>query len=362
MKKAILLILVAIFVFSVFVLQVKAVETTLFSDNFEGYAIGTFPSSGGWELIWNGQGDGYQTIVDSRHFSGTKSFQLWGAPNWSAVAQKKFNSTSRKLGYEFAILIDSVGSGGPGRVEHPAFFNREAYVWGRYYASVNFNHDDMKIHADKGEVIGDWQTGTWYAVKVVLDRDVNKYDVWINGELKGIQLSTSNNDTDLINAIALVSDHAGVKVYYDDVRVFEGEAPSPTPLSVSIDPPSASINVGNSVTFTSTVSGGTPPYSYQWYLNDNPVSGATSSSWTFSPTASGIFYICLKVTDSLQPVGNAAQSGTARIVVTSVPVGGYSVSLTRYSTAMPSSVYFALLIMLSVVLTAVRRNTCKKNS
>jgi hypothetical protein len=46
----------------------------------------------------------------------------------------------------------------------------------------------------------------------------------------------------------------------------------------------------------------------------------------------------------------------------SVPVGGYSVSLARYSTAMPSSVYFALLIMLSVVFTAVRRNARKKNT
>jgi len=40
---------------------------------------------------------------------------------------------------------------------------------------------------------------------------------------------------------------------------------------------SASIVVGQSVAFTSTVSGGYPPYNYQWYLNDVAVSGATST-------------------------------------------------------------------------------------
>jgi hypothetical protein len=132
------------------------------------------------------------------------------------------------------------------------------------------------------------------------------------------------------------------------------------PFSASIDPLSATINIGDSITFTSTANGGTPPYNYQWYLSGNPVSGATSSSWTFSPTASGVFYVYLKVTDSLQPIGNTTQSETARIMVTSIPVGGYSVSLTGYSTAMPSSVYLTLLIMLSAVFTIVRRKTRRK--
>jgi lysozyme len=92
---------------------------------------------------------------------------------------------------------------------------------------------------------------------------------------------------------------------------------APPPLSVSISPLSASILVGQSVTFTSTVSGGYTPYSYQWFLNGNPVSGATSASWTFIPTSSGIYYVHLKVTDDK---GNTAQSETARITVATVTV------------------------------------------
>jgi len=232
--------------------SVKAIETTIFDDGFESYAVGTFPSSGGWELVWNGQGNNFQIVVDSKSFSGTKSSQLWGSPGWSAVAQKKFSTTSQKIGYEFAILIDSIGSGGPGRIEHPGFFNREAYVWGRYYATVNFNHDDLKIYDDAlGEVLGTWEPGTWYYVKVVLDRGVNKYDVWINGEMKGVQLDTHHSDTHLINALALVSDHAGVKVYYDDVKVFfEGAPPPSYTLTINSSPTGVTFTINGTQKIT----------------------------------------------------------------------------------------------------------------
>lgn len=97
-----------------------------------------------------------------------------------------------------------------------------------------------------------------------------------------------------------------------------------TPLTLSISFTSASILVGNSVTFTSTVSGGYAPYSYQWYLNGDPVSGATSENWVFTPTASGKFYLCLRVKDSQ---GSTVQSRTVRIKVytVSTPRGLYKI-------------------------------------
>jgi hypothetical protein len=81
-------------------------------------------------------------------------------------------------------------------------------------------------------------------------------------------------------------------------------------LSVSISPLSPTISVGQSVPFSSSVAGGTPPYSYQWYLGANPVSGATSSSWTFTPTSTGTDNVYLIVTDNLQ---NTKQSNTAQV-------------------------------------------------
>ncbi len=97
-------------------------------------------------------------------------------------------------------------------------------------------------------------------------------------------------------------------------------------LAISISPMSESINMGDSVNFTSTVSGGYPPYSYQWYLNNNPVPSATSATWTFTPSSEGAYHVYVQVMDSQQPTDNVAQSETANVTASNpspaVNVGG----------------------------------------
>jgi hypothetical protein len=116
-------------------------------------------------------------------------------------------------------------------------------------------------------------------------------------------------------------------------------------LTVTIDPLSASILVGQSTAFTSTVSGGKSPYSYQWYVDGNPVLGATSKDWMFTSLSEGIYYVYLQVTD----VNSTAQSKTARIVVADCPVGGDSISFAKYTPVKPLSVNFYLLLVISLV-------------
>jgi len=220
MKKNVMLVVLSAVLTILPISKAGGFETPLFFDDFESSSLGTFPSAGGWILVWNGQGNQYQVVTDAYSFSPTRSLQLWGRPNWASVAQRKFSTNAPVIGYEFAIRIDSIGTGKPGREEHPGFFSKEAYVWGAYYAYVRFNHDDKKIKAEDGSILGNWEPGVWYKVKVVLDRSTNTYKVWIDGQLKGQGLSTSRSDTQLINSLALISAHPGVKVYYDDVRVF----------------------------------------------------------------------------------------------------------------------------------------------
>ena len=88
------------------------------------------------------------------------------------------------------------------------------------------------------------------------------------------------------------------------------------PLAVSISPLSVVMDVGQSVTFTSSVSGGTPPYTYQWYLNGTVAPEAIHSSWTFTPTSPGFYLVYLKVTDD---VGVSANSDTASVAVKGRP-------------------------------------------
>jgi len=136
-----------------------------------------------------------------------------------------------------------------------------------------------------------------------------------------------------------------------EVRAF------PPSLTVFIDPVSALILLGETVTFTSAVSGGYPPYSYQWYLNGNPVSGATSDTWTFTPTTSGIYYVYLKVTDAED---NTAQSDTARVEVATVPVGGYSYLINKYTLSTPIATHIALIAIITVIFITTKRKTKKK--
>lgn len=129
----------------------------------------------------------------------------------------------------------------------------------------------------------------------------------------------------------------------------------PPSLSVSISPTSASIHVGQSTTFTSTVSGGTAPYSYQWYLNGSSVSGAISSSWTFSPTAPGTYSVYLKVTDKNS---NTAQSAPATVNVSpagGVPVGGYSISLVKQTPVSSMTMYAMLIVLFGATLSLTKR-------
>jgi hypothetical protein len=125
------------------------------------------------------------------------------------------------------------------------------------------------------------------------------------------------------------------------------------PLTVSISPTSASILVGQSVAFTSTPSGGYPLYSYQWYLGGVQVSGATSGTWTFTPTASGIYYVYLQVKDANN---NVAQSETAKItVIPPSPVGGYSISLAKRTPTSYMAVYTMLIALFATILGLTKR-------
>jgi len=133
--------------------------------------------------------------------------------------------------------------------------------------------------------------------------------------------------------------------------------PPTPPLSVSISPLSASLVVGQSVTFTSTVSGGVTPYGYQWYVNSAPVPSATSASWTFTPSMSGIYYVYLKATDASS---NMSQSETARITAATIPVGGYSIPIRPQTKAEPVMPYIALIATLTAIFTISKRKTKRK--
>jgi parallel beta-helix repeat protein len=105
-----------------------------------------------------------------------------------------------------------------------------------------------------------------------------------------------------------LTDSAGVVVTSKAVTVSVNPVPS-----VTLSPASVTLDVGQSQLFTSdTGNTGTSPFSYQWYLNGTLFSGATSSSWWFTPSSPGSYSVYVKVTDS---AGVTATSNNASVAV-----------------------------------------------
>jgi len=127
---------------------------------------------------------------------------------------------------------------------------------------------------------------------------------------------------------------------------------STSTFTVTIQPMDVTITVGQSVLFTSTISGGTPNYTYQWYVGGSPASGANANTYVFLPTWPGTYYVYLKVTDANS---NVAQSETARVVVLASPVGGYSTSFARDILASHILAYSALVILFGAALSFIKR-------
>ncbi|MGB9763646.1 MAG: fibronectin type III domain-containing protein [Minisyncoccia bacterium] len=110
-----------------------------------------------------------------------------------------------------------------------------------------------------------------------------------------------------------------------------------SPLTISITSSSTTTDVNQPVTLSANINGGIQPYTYQWYVNGNPVDGATSSSFSFTPTNSGTYNIYASVTDS---TGSTQNSNTITINV-NPPI---------YSPSNSSFLFFIIIIVLVIII------------
>jgi hypothetical protein len=127
-----------------------------------------------------------------------------------------------------------------------------------------------------------------------------------------------------------VIDKAGWQLW--TTGVVESVLPGP---QVSFTAPSQSTDVGRSVTFTGTESGGVSPFTFAWFLNSTIVQNGPSILWTFRPTGAATYLITLRVTDSdLAYVNSATLTFTvyADPVVNSLTASPASVDLGQQTT------------------------------
>jgi len=117
---------------------------------------------------------------------------------------------------------------------------------------------------------------------------------------------------------ASVQDTLGIPVDSNQIMVVVNTLPI-----ISISASTTSLAVGEQTTFTSTTSGGAPPYSLRWYSNGNPIEGATASSYIFAPTEGGTYNIYATVQDYYN---GTASSNAIQVTVTAPLAANASVS------------------------------------
>jgi hypothetical protein len=356
MRKRILVSFLGLALITLFVLHASASWVLVPNGSFESGTVGLIPDN--WKMRTYNYGMAGATHVnemqqaDSRYFEGGKS--LWmhsrvvdtdgtNVMRWSRTIAETEDWINAPYATHVRIFVRDIrgthsplswGWGnlvqlGVNNVSLPTVPIDGVYMDGEF---LNFNNYNYTATGGDGY--------SWYVYEYPIPESVDKTHM-------KIQIGCHSGDWTFYDTS-----------YFSDLEfvVDKVELLLAPPLSASISPLSASITVGNSVTFTSTVSGGTSPYSYQWYLDGNPVSGATSNSWTFTPTTSGIHYVYLKVTDN---VGNTTQSETAQVTVAGAPVGGHSFLVERHMSEKPLTPYLTVTAAIAIGFIVIRRKTTK---
>src|SRR5262245_25348910 len=83
-------------------MSIARADTLLWSDDFESYAQGSFPSGGGWFIRPGapGVGSDAQYVSAQRAYSGTQSLRLEGAEGLGVNVQKQIALPGSRFAFE----------------------------------------------------------------------------------------------------------------------------------------------------------------------------------------------------------------------------------------------------------------------
>jgi hypothetical protein len=198
-------------------------ETKLFSDDFESYITGTFPTDN-WDLWYSGAGTSEQRISSIQYSSSQNSLRLLGGDIASIIGHQV--TLYDTMGFKAKVWVD--GNGGTGNTAATVCFGRRfvsGQSWGAI-AGVDFT-DKGKIEvltASGDTEVSSYQTRSWYEIQVELDIQAGTYQLYVNGQLlsSNVHVWTNYGETPANTLDNFVLSSSGAKqiVYFDYVSIF----------------------------------------------------------------------------------------------------------------------------------------------
>jgi len=192
--------------------NIESVDKIIFEDDFDSYVTGLFPSSGGWNLKYDGFGTSYQIIDSSQSKSAPNSLKLEGMSGWAASADHPLSETPDQVIFEADIKVIRVDGGTDGWMNAYVTLIDTDVGWGKHYGSVLFGADQLI----NGKI--PYNFNQWYHIKSKIDMVDRKSDVWIDDEFIGTFDVSSDG---YYKGIRLDADNSGhTRAWFDNVKVY----------------------------------------------------------------------------------------------------------------------------------------------
>ncbi|ADI75089.1 APHP domain protein (plasmid) [Methanohalobium evestigatum Z-7303] len=198
---------------SYYIKKLDSSHELIFEDNFDSYSSGVFPSSGGWNLKYDGKGSAYQEVYNTKSISTPNSLKLEGQSGWSASADYILPEKPKHIVLEADVNVLQGGSPSGWCNAYVSFVDPDN-GWGKHYGFVGFGADGII----KNDI--DYNFNQWYHVKIETDMINRVYSAWIDDKLIGSNLPISEDG--YYKGIRLSGENSGdTRILFDNVKVYE---------------------------------------------------------------------------------------------------------------------------------------------
>ncbi|HLF32871.1 MAG TPA: hypothetical protein VI583_01460 [Cyclobacteriaceae bacterium] len=173
----------------------KPLLAQTWSDGFESYTTGTFPSN--WTPDGNATANATNYVTTTTSFSGTKSLQLYGTVGgcWGALA---YRSLTISPPFEIELAIRNGNETLSGCHPYRANFGlRKGTSWANPSRQFILFNGEGEILGATNNLLQTYTTLEWYTVRIRYESPSSsevRISYWINGIYKGVETLAAQSE------------------------------------------------------------------------------------------------------------------------------------------------------------------------